>query len=79
MKRIVTISKQEPYPQPPMPVIMRMQDMAAEATPITTGEVSLVHTDNALFELTKQAVSGPERQPLHVHSRRPFCISGRRP
>lgn len=53
VKRIITISKQASYPQPPMPVMMRMQDMAAQATPITTSEVSLVHTDNAVFELTK--------------------------
>ncbi len=53
VKRIVTISEQEFYPQPPMPVMMRMQDMAAEATPIAAGEVSLVQTVNVVFELTK--------------------------
>jgi len=53
VKRIVTISEQEYYPQPPMPVMMRMQDMAAEATPIAAGEVSLVQTVNVVFELTK--------------------------
>jgi hypothetical protein len=53
VKRIVTISEQEFYPQPPMPVTMRMQDMAAEATPIAAGEVSLVQTVNVVFELTK--------------------------
>jgi uncharacterized protein YggE len=36
-----------------MPVMMRMQDMAAEATPIAAGEVSLVQTVNVVFELTK--------------------------
>jgi uncharacterized protein YggE len=53
VKRIVTISEQDFYPQPPMPVMMRMQDMAAEATPIAAGEVSLVQTVNVVFELTK--------------------------
>lgn len=53
VKRIVTISEQGFYPQPPMPVTMRMQDMAAEATPIAAGEVSLVQTVNVVFELTK--------------------------
>ena len=53
VKRIVTISEQEFYPQPPMPVMMRMQDKAAEATPIAAGEVSLVQTVNVVFELTK--------------------------
>ena len=53
VKRIVTISEQEFYPQPPMPVMMRMQDMAAESTPIAAGEVSLVQTVNVVFELTK--------------------------
>lgn len=53
VKRIVTISEQEFYPQPPMPVMMRMQDMAAEATPIAAGEMSLVQTVNVVFELTK--------------------------
>lgn len=53
VRRIVTISEQEFYPQPPMPVMMRMQDMAAEATPIAAGEVSLVQTVNVVFELTK--------------------------
>lgn len=53
VKRIVTISEQEFYPQPPMPVMMRMQDVAAEATPIAAGEVSLVQTVNVVFELTR--------------------------
>ena len=53
VKRIVTISEQEFYPQPPMPVMMRMQDMAAESTPIAAGEVSLVQTVNVVFELAK--------------------------
>ena len=53
VKRIVTISEQEFYPQPPMPVMMRMQDMAAASTPIAAGEVSLVQTVNVVFELTK--------------------------
>ena len=53
VKRIVTISEQEFYPQPPMPEMMRMQDMAAASTPIAAGEVSLVQTVNVVFELTK--------------------------
>ena len=53
VKRIVTISEQEFYPQPPMPVMMRMQDMAAASTPIAAGEVSLAQTVNVVFELTK--------------------------
>lgn len=53
VKRIVTISEQEFYPQPPMPMMMKMQDMAAEATPIAAGEVSLVQTVNVVFELTR--------------------------
>lgn len=53
VKRIVTINEESFYPQPPMPVMMRMQDMAAEATPIAAGEVSLVQTVNVVFELTK--------------------------
>lgn len=53
VKRIVTISEQEFYPQPPMPMMMRMQDVAAEATPIAAGEVSLTQTVNVVFELTK--------------------------
>jgi uncharacterized protein YggE len=53
VKRIVTISEQEFYPQPPMPVMMRMQDMAAASTPIAAGEVSLVQTVNVVFVLTK--------------------------
>ena len=51
--RIVTISEYDYSPQPPMPVMMRMQDMAAEATPIAAGEVALVQTVNVVFELVK--------------------------
>ena len=36
-----------------MPVMMRMQDMAAEATPIAAGEVALTQTVNVVFELVK--------------------------
>jgi uncharacterized protein YggE len=54
VKRIVTISEQDYFPQPvPMMVNMRMQDMAAESTPIAAGEVSLTQTVNVVFELTK--------------------------
>ena len=51
--RIVTISEYDYSPQPPMPVMMRMQDMAAEATPIAAGEVALTQTVNVVFELVK--------------------------
>ncbi len=51
--RIVTISEYDYAPQPPMPVMMRMQDMAAEATPIAAGEVALTQTVNVVFELVK--------------------------
>lgn len=51
--RIVTISEYDYSPQPPMPVMMRMQDMAAEATPIAAGEVALMQTVNVVFELVK--------------------------
>jgi len=53
VKRIVTTSEQAFYLQPPMPVIMRIQDMAAEATPIASGEVCRLQTVNVVFELTK--------------------------
>lgn len=53
VKRIVTISEQEFYVPPPMPVMMRMQDQAAESTPIAAGEVSLTQIVNVVFELTK--------------------------
>lgn len=54
VKRIVTISEQEYYPQPvPMVMQMRQKDMAAEATPIAAGEVTLTQTVNVVFELTK--------------------------
>jgi len=54
VKRIVTISENEFYPQPPMPMMqMRMQEMAADATPIAAGEVSLTQTVSVVFELTK--------------------------
>jgi uncharacterized protein len=53
VKRIVTISEVDYSPQPMPMVQMRMQDMAAEATPIAAGEVSLQQTVNVLFELTR--------------------------
>ena len=53
VKRIVTISKLDYSPQPVPMMAMRMQDMAAEATPIAAGEVSLTQTVNVMFELTK--------------------------
>ncbi len=54
VKRIVTISEQDYYPQTvPMMMQMRQQDMAAAPTPIAAGEVSLTQTVNVVFELTK--------------------------
>jgi uncharacterized protein YggE len=53
VKRIVTISEIDYSPQPMPMMQMRMQDMAAEATPIAAGEVSLRQTVNVMFELTK--------------------------
>lgn len=54
VKRIVTISEQDYFPQPvPMMMQMRMQDSAAEATPVAAGEVTLTQTVNVVFELTK--------------------------
>ena len=54
VKRIVTISEQDYYPQPvPMMMQMRQQDMAAAPSPIAAGEVSLTQTVNVVFELTK--------------------------
>lgn len=54
VKRIVTISEQEYFPQPVPMMQMRMQDnMAAEATPIAAGEVSLTQNVNVVFELSK--------------------------
>lgn len=51
--RIVTISEYDYAPQPQPMAMMRMQDMAAESTPIAAGEVSLMQTVNVVFELTK--------------------------
>jgi uncharacterized protein len=54
VKRVVTVSEQEFYPQPvPMMARMQMKDQAAEATPIAAGEVSLMQTVNVVFELSK--------------------------
>ena len=53
VKRIVTISEQEYYPQPVPMMQMRMQDMAAASTPVAAGEVTLTQTVNVVFELTK--------------------------
>jgi uncharacterized protein YggE len=53
VKRIVTISEQEYYPQPVPVMQMRMQEDAAASTPIAAGEVSLTQTVNVVFELTK--------------------------
>ncbi len=54
VKRIVTVSEQEYYPQP-VPMVARMmnQDAAAESTPVAAGEVSLTQNVNVTFELTK--------------------------
>ena len=54
VKRIVTVSEQEYYPQPvPMMARMQLQDQAAESTPVAAGEVSLTQNVNVTFELTK--------------------------
>jgi uncharacterized protein YggE len=54
VKRIVTISEQEFYPQPVPMMAMRMQDAGgAPETQIAAGEVSLEQTVTVLFELTK--------------------------
>lgn len=54
VKRIVTVSEQEYYPQPvPMMARMMNQDAAAESTPVAAGEVSLTQNVNVTFELTK--------------------------
>lgn len=53
VKRIVTVSEQEYYPQPvPMMARMQLQD-AAESTPVAAGEVSMTQTVSVTFELTK--------------------------
>jgi len=51
--RIVTITEMDYQPQPVPMAMMRMQDMAAESTPIAAGEVSLEQTVNVVFELVK--------------------------
>jgi hypothetical protein len=54
VKRIVTVSEQEYYPQPvPMVARMQMNQDAAESTPVAAGEVSLTQNVNVTFELTK--------------------------
>ena len=54
VKRIVTVSEMDFFPQPvPMMARMQMQDAAAEATPVAAGEVSLTQTVSVTFELTK--------------------------
>jgi len=54
VKRIVTISEQDYYPQPVPMMAMRMQDAGgAPETPIAAGEVSLEQTVSIVFELTK--------------------------
>jgi len=51
--RIVTITEMDYQPQPVPMAMMRMQDMAAESTPIAAGEVSVEQTVNVVFELAK--------------------------
>lgn len=54
VKRIVTISEQDYYPQPVPMMTMRMQDAGgAPETQIAAGEVSLEQTVSIVFELTK--------------------------
>jgi uncharacterized protein YggE len=53
VKRIVTVSENEFYPEP-IPMVARMQVAdAAESTPVAGGEVSLTQTVSVTFELTK--------------------------
>ena len=57
VKRIVTISEQEFYPQPmPMMARMQLQDAGPESTPVAAGEVSLTQTVSVTFELSNRAV-----------------------
>ena len=54
MKRIVTVSEQEYYPQPvAMMARMQVNQDAAESTPVAAGEVSLTQNVNVTFELTR--------------------------
>jgi uncharacterized protein len=54
VKRIVTVSEMDYFPQPmPMMARMQLQDAAAEATPVAAGEVSLTQTVSVTFELVK--------------------------
>ena len=54
VKRIVTISEQDYFPQPVPMMAMRMQqDQTAASTPVAAGEVTLTQTVNVVFELTK--------------------------
>jgi uncharacterized protein YggE len=53
VKRVVTVSEQEYFPQP-VPMMQRMQVAdQAEATPVAAGEVSLTQTVSVTFELTR--------------------------
>jgi uncharacterized protein len=54
VKRIVTASEMDFFPQPmPMMARMQMNQQAAESTPVAAGEVSLTQTVSVTFELTK--------------------------
>lgn len=54
VKRIVTISEMDFFPQPvPMMARMQMQDVSAEATPVAAGEVSLMQNVSVVFELAR--------------------------
>jgi uncharacterized protein YggE len=54
VKRVVTVSEMDYFPQPmPMMARMQLQDAAAEATPVAAGEVSLTQTVSVTFELVK--------------------------
>ena len=54
VKRIVTVSELDYGPQPPMPMMARMQMQdAAESTPVAPGEVSLEQQVSVTFELTR--------------------------
>jgi uncharacterized protein len=54
VKRIISITENEHFSPPPMPMMARMADVAMEApTPVAGGEVSLATSVNVYFELVK--------------------------
>ncbi len=54
VKRIVTISEMDFFPQPvPMMARMQMQDVSVESTPVAAGEVTLTQNVSVVFELER--------------------------